>query len=143
VVYSFCFELGDFTDLAPDDQKHCLSLALWALIDFDESYLLRTARGRAAPPLYDSGVVFEREPDGALNRWDSIPVILAQGHSHCVGLACWRIAELRCRHGVLARPAITEGQEVRPVVGLITEFHIIVRYPDGTHEDPSRRLGMP
>lgn len=139
-MYAILLELGAFDDLDGWDQKHTLSRHLWGLIDENVSYL-RTV-GRATPLLYESGVVFQREADGALNKWHDIRRCLELGHSHCVGLSCWRIAELRVRQGLDARPSILEFEEMRSGV-LTHEFHVIVRLPDDTHEDPSRLLGMP
>jgi hypothetical protein len=57
---------------------------------------------------------------------------------NCEDLACWRVAELRTRFGIDARPTFTS--QVRPDGSHL--YHILVRLPDGRIEDPSRRLGM-
>ncbi len=58
--------------------------------------------------------------------------------SNCEDLACWRAAELRVREGILAEPTFI--WKLRPNGGYL--YHILVRYPDGRIEDPSRTLGM-
>lgn len=58
--------------------------------------------------------------------------------SNCEDLACWRAAELRERYKVDAEPTFI--WKLRPNGGYL--YHILVRYPDGRIEDPSRTLGM-
>lgn len=57
---------------------------------------------------------------------------------NCEDLACWRVAELRVRFGIGARPTYTS--QVRPDGSYL--YHILVELPDGSIEDPSRNLGM-
>jgi hypothetical protein len=57
--------------------------------------------------------------------------------SNCDNVAAWRAAELR-ELGISARPYITWRQ--RADGG--TTYHVVVLFPDGTHEDPSLLLGM-
>lgn len=57
--------------------------------------------------------------------------------ANCDGLASWRAAELR-QAGIEASPYITN----RPNPRGGTIYHVIVRYPDNTTEDPSLLLGM-
>lgn len=65
--------------------------------------------------------------------------ILADGTvaSNCDNVASWRAAELR-ELGIRAQPYITWRR--RPDGGMT--YHVIVRWPDGTAEDPSLLLGM-
>jgi hypothetical protein len=58
--------------------------------------------------------------------------------SNCEDLACWRAAELRVRHDVQAEPTFI--WKLRANGGYL--YHILVKYPDGRIEDPSRTLGM-
>lgn len=74
---------------------------------------------------------------GAGENFREIPRILENGGGDCDNLACWRAAELRML-GIDAHPYITWRQ--RADGG--TTYHVIVRYPDGTSEDPSLLLGM-
>jgi len=66
-----------------------------------------------------------------------IPRIIENGGGDCDNVACWRAAELR-ELGIMATPYITWRK--RPDGG--TTYHVIVRWPDGTSEDPSLLLGM-
>lgn len=142
MLASFTFEIDGFEALSPSEQQDVYLDALRALVNIDVAYL---ATHRLTPRLYASGVRFAISDDeraGLGNVWPNIPAVLAKGTAHCVGLACWRIAELRVRDGVDAVPVIREfrewlqGHEVQ-------EFHVCVGYPDGSVEDPSRELGMP
>lgn len=89
------------------------------------------------PALYASGVRYRREPmpgrGRRVERFAVIPSVMRVGFGDCEDLAAWRIAELRLR-GVRAVPWIIQPQ---PKV-----FHVQVRHPDRTIEDPSLRLGM-
>lgn len=88
-----------------------------------------------APPLYKSGVRYEREPQG-IENWQDIPHILANGVGDCEDLACWRIAELRL-HGIKARPYIKWRRD-----NGLTTYHALVMWPNQKIEDPSLALGM-
>lgn len=57
---------------------------------------------------------------------------------NCEDLACWRAAELRVRHNIMAEPTFI--WKLRANGGYL--YHILVKYPDGRIEDPSRTLGM-
>lgn len=141
VRYIQALEYDDFDDLNALDQKRVLWSQLWCVIRFNVAWLApRLAR---VPMLYDSGVRFEREPDGGLNFWSNIPAVYRRRRSHCVGLSCWRIAELVVR-GEQAEPCLRVFEEDRPNFGPVTEFHVTVLRgdPTQTHEDPSYLLGM-
>jgi hypothetical protein len=104
------------------------------------------------PSLYESGVVYEREPPGR-EDWQDILTTLRRGSGDCEDLATWRAADLLVR-GVPARafgrprpmvlPSSCEAGAVAcddtPQVG--TLWHILVRLPTGKIEDPSLALGM-
>lgn len=57
--------------------------------------------------------------------------------SNCEDLACWRAAELQAQ-GIAAHPVFVW----RKMQNGSHLYHIVVRWPDGRLEDPSRRLGM-
>lgn len=80
------------------------------------------------PELYTSGVTFLRDP-----QWIGIPVILARRGADCKSLTAWRLAEL-WRKGVNAHPRVRRIRD-----GL---WHVTLRLPNGSEEDPSRQLGM-
>ena len=65
-----------------------------------------------------------------------IPSIIEKKAVDCDNLACWRVAELRCA-GIEAVPYITWRETSRG-----TTYHALLRWPDGTSEDPSLILGM-
>jgi hypothetical protein len=66
-----------------------------------------------------------------------IPRIIENGGGDCDNVASWRAAELR-QLGIDAQPYIT--WRTRPDGGMT--YHVIVRWPDGSSEDPSLLLGM-
>lgn len=97
-------------------------------------YMLMVAaanRGREVPLLYDSGIVYRREPAGR-EWWETVIDLLREGEGDCEDLAAYRAAELRYREGIPARVRIYRTQR--------RTFHAIVQHPDGTLEDPSRIL---
>ena len=90
-----------------------------------------------ASRLYDSGVVYRREPRGQ-ERWLSVPKVLARGFGDCEDLACWLVSDLIFFGGDPgARPFHRSKQTDRGML-----YHILVKRSDGTLEDPSKKLGM-
>jgi hypothetical protein len=90
------------------------------------------------PSIYAAGVKYQRERlrVGGVRRperWKTLLEILASKRDDCEGLACARTAELQ-HAGTNARVYL---KRVNPVL-----WHVLVRHPDGTMEDPSARLGM-
>lgn len=88
------------------------------------------------PPLYESGVVYEREtrtaPPRGVERFQTARDALLLGHSDCDGLAPWRAAELQ-----------EQGEQARAkVIPSEAGYHVIVEREGGRIEDPSARLGM-
>lgn len=75
---------------------------------------------------------------GGGEHFREIPRIIENGGGDCDNVACWRAAELCERLGIFAQPYIT--WRTRADGG--TTYHVIVRYPDGSSEDPSLLLGM-
>jgi hypothetical protein len=74
---------------------------------------------------------------GSGEHFREIPRILEHCGGDCDNVAAWRCAELR-ELGISAKPYITWRK--RPDGG--TTYHVIVRWPDGSSEDPSLLLGM-
>jgi hypothetical protein len=92
------------------------------------------ARGVTLPPLYESGIVYRREPHG--QEWwesaDDVAGIATKRSGDCEDLASYRAAELRYWDGEVAR--------VRIIRNARGNFHAVVEREDGTLEDPSRIL---
>lgn len=93
--------------------------------------LSQLRRGKA-PPIYSSRVRYKREAPGR-EDWQSAAKANRAGNGDCEDLAAWCAASYRLV-GVNARAIV---KQVGP--GL---KHCLVQLPDGTIEDPSKRLGM-
>jgi hypothetical protein len=88
------------------------------------------------PPLYRSGV-FYAEPGKP--EWQDILTTIRRGKGDCKDLGAWRVAELRQVCHIMAMPHVTWKR----VPGSTDySFHVLVRFPNGRLEDPSRYLGM-
>lgn len=111
-------------------KRQSLLRLLNALVDLNR-HELRLYR---LPPLYKSGVRYKREPKipGRREDWKTITQILKDKHGDCEDLTAWRVSELR-EQGIKAMPWLTKHGNT---------WHVVVRYPDGKIEDPSKRLGM-
>ena len=106
---------------------------LEALVTVNQLYLVT----HHVPKLYESGVRYGEEPNGTIEEFASIPIVLSRGWGDCDDLSPWRVAELRCQ-GEKAKIRIQwkrqgNGKKL---------FHIVVRRANGEIEDPSRILGM-
>lgn len=86
------------------------------------------------PPLYETGVIYRREPREIREDFATAPIVLARGWGDCDDLAPWRSAELVVRHGINARPIVQRVAR--------NTWHCVVELADGRLLDPSRRLGM-
>lgn len=116
-------------ELSSVDAKR-LRIMLDALVRLD----LLELKQRRYPSLYKSGVRYQREPKepGRFERWKTIRELIDTGFGDCEDLASARVAELRMM-GVRAIPWLRRRGNT---------WHVVVRYPNGRIEDPSRRLGM-
>lgn len=114
--------------------RKVLDVMLRNLFEIDVLYLRAHPE---TPLLYRSGVRYQEEPKGQ-EDWQDIPTTIGMGIADCEDVACWRAAELVVRYGIQARPVF---KEQRRDDGSYL-YHIVVRYPDGREEDPSRILGM-
>ena len=131
------------------DRPRSQQALLWmleALCKINEGHLAE----RPYPPLYESGVRYQRE-DGT-EEWLDIPTIIEAGWGDCEDLACWRVAELR-KQGHRAGPYV----RFRNIDGVFHYHALVMRYrpvlkrseagliehlaPVGL-DDPSRVLGM-
>lgn len=88
----------------------------------------------SAPPLYASGVRYQREEVGR-ESWQTLPDLFESLRGDCEDLAAARAAELQVTGEDPDARAV--ARHVRP--GL---WHIVVERGDGTTEDPSKALGM-
>lgn len=90
--------------------------------------------GHPYPLLYESGVVYEREPPGS-EVWQSVRATNSLRSGDCEDLAAgYRVPELWLLGETAARPIVKRiSARLR---------HILVERGDGTIEDPSLILGM-
>ena len=133
--YRITFALDLFNGPHERELSHkALFVMLRCLTEINELYLQAHPE---TPPLYRSGVRYMEEPPGQ-EDWQDIPITLQMGLADCEDLVCWRVAELRVRAGINAKPVF----KAFPRANGSMLYHILVEYPDGTIEDPSRILGM-
>ena len=134
-MYRICFAIDLFNGPRDRAASHkVLNILLNALVDTDIEYLKDNPQTLS---IYQSGVRYVEEPPG-VEDWRDIPTCLRERTGDCEDLTCWRVAELRVRHGIHAVPifgfrTLSNGDVV---------YHIRVQYPNGQIEDPSRILGM-
>ncbi len=116
-------------EVSPVSAKR-LRIALDALVRFN----LADLADQRYPDLYKSGVVYRKEPreHGRFEQWRTIRELMQTGYGDCEDLACARVAQLRMM-GIRAIPWLKKHGHT---------WHVVVRYPNGRIEDPSRRLGM-
>lgn len=96
-------------------------------------------------PIYKLGVKWE--PEQGTENWLSIPEIYKAYREgvpvDCEDLAAARAAEIRY-FGVPGLGKVRAIADIRGrVVNGQVRMHAFVRYPDGSVEDPSTKLGMP
>lgn len=99
------------------------------------------------PSLYDTRakvaphVRFRNEPwAGKFENIASALVVLKRGWGDCDDLVAYRIGELRAKGiDATAKVYIREHRLQNRIVNL---YHVEVRLPDGSVEDPARYLGM-
>jgi len=140
-LYRITFVLNLFKGEHDRELSHAsLKTLLMALMHLDVLYLKAHPETPALFSKKENGEPFVRyaeEPPGQ-EDWQDIPTTMKLGWGDCEDLACWRAAELRVRHNVQAEPTFI--WKLRANGGYL--YHILVKYPDGRIEDPSRTLGM-
>lgn len=98
-------------------------------------YLERAAeQGIELPEMYDSGIVYRREPKGR-EWWETaadVVDVASDRSGDCEDLAAMRAAECRVYEDDFARVIIRRTRR--------GTFHALVEHEDGTIEDPSRIL---
>lgn len=152
-----------------DESENAILWCLEVVTQLNVDYLRKHPE---TPKLYDSGVVYavpdqmaeckidpSRLPDlvkylkklnaseetiaiilaflHGIEIFRDIPAVLNKKFCDCDNVTCYRAAELRLM-GIKATPYITW----RDRFGGSTTYHALVRWPDGTSEDPSLLLGM-
>lgn len=117
-----------------EESQAALNIMLRNLLEIDELHLRYHPE---TPWLYESGVRYMEECPGQ-EDWCDIPTILKLRFADCEDLVCWRAAELRVRRGIDAKPVFRGFP--RPNGSML--YHVLVQYPDGSIEDPSKLLGM-
>lgn len=153
----FHITLPELDDNSPESHFAPLVFALEGMIAINMHHIKRAWKRAAAgmgppiPPLYESGVVYQEDPPGR-EDWRDVYGILQRGVADCDQLIGWRVAELRCA-GIAAEPVI-KWQHIPRQIAVALGYganvgadglwmvHCCVRYPDGSIEDPSKRLGM-
>jgi len=93
------------------------------------------------PILYRSGVRYEAEPPGQ-EEWLDIITLLRKQKGDCEDIACARVAEIRHHLKIAAVPAIRWKNFQTGFNKIVTLVHVLVLWPDGKIEDPSKVLGM-
>jgi hypothetical protein len=139
-VYAPHFRLKCFESLTKAEKFQVLHGLLEALTLANCWYLRANPH---TPKLYDAGVRYLEEAPG-FDEWQDIPDTLARRSGDCEDLASWRVAELRMG----GEPGATHEISVEDLLDkrtgeVVTTYHIFVKRADGSHEDPSRLLGMP
>ncbi len=127
-----------FRVLVPSDE-HFYEQALDVLVALN-LWCLRAARNRMLPPftgpippLYQS-ICYGDE--GEHEVWSTTYALYLRGHGDCEDLACARVAERQAGHDY----CLPDFELVSSVDGDL--FHVFVRNPDNSIEDPSQILGM-
>lgn len=82
----------------------------------------------------DDALIYKPEPPGR-EWWQTWIDCLQEGEGDCEDLAGYQAGYYRAMHGIgAAVDVIPTGRKT---------YHAVVRWPDGTLEDPSLVLGMP
>ena len=138
-MYDPRFILNTFDSLAPEAKVTILYGLLDSLILADMLWFKANPR---CPGVYDTPLVYQAEEIGR-DDWRDIPSVLEHKGGDCEDLGCYRVAELRFRHGEPAQPYVTSKLVKSKRYGTFTLYHIRVKRADGSIEDPSKILGMP
>lgn len=114
-------------------EGHHLTAPLAALTALNEQFIREHPQ---VPHLYASGIRYQREGKTKSGRqkekWLTYPLMLLLKHADCEDLS----AALAAFYRVQGIKAVAVARESS--IG----YHIVVQLPDGTIEDPSRKLGM-
>lgn len=134
-----------------DDPRVVRAKLGWVLEGVARSNRL-VMEAQSIPPLYESGVGYLVDPDSAERQHvlDCLEV-LQSGAADCKSLAAYRMAELRhaarseaeadaCEWRITWRNFRRDPLNVglTPRGGVCRVYHVEIRKPDGSIEDPSR-----
>lgn len=115
-----------------DDMKALLG-ALESLVVANVHYLER--HPEVSHP-YRSGLYYDNEPIGR-EEWLGVEALLRAGWGDCEDLAAYLAAWYRARKGIFAKVILKRFSKKGRVW-----YHAVVQLPDGSIEDPSKKLGM-
>lgn len=122
----------------PPRRKYLLAM-LEGLIAMNRLWLRERGEGVGGKKvsLYERGIRYQREERDPLTgkskeEWRTLDELMKYGVGDCEDLAAALVAEKR-ENGINAQPYLSR-------VGRM--WHVKVRLPDGTFEDPSAKLGM-
>jgi hypothetical protein len=105
-------------------------------------------RQKNYPLLYKSGIYYKTKPPAV--EWHDIPTLLREGFGDCKDLAAYRVAELKHYYNIDVKPCIKRKLIEYPMIDKngsryyqpVWLIHVMVLWPDGRIEDPSKILGM-
>ena len=145
-----------------------LLMSLETLVNINKWQL----RQKNYPLLYKSGIFYHTDPstyllryeNGVLNyapssEWYDIPTLLKQGKGDCKNLVGYRVAELEHYFHIKSKPIIKWKWVAKDPNDVFYDWkprmkdhpnyfqkvllvHVMVQFPDGRIEDPSKLLGM-
>lgn len=145
-----------------------LLMTLKNLVDINKWQL----KQKSYPLLYKSGIFYHTDPStylinyeaGAMNyspssEWYDIPTLLKIGKGDCKNLVAYRVAELSHYYRIETIPIIKWRWVAKGPNNVFYDWksrmknhpdyfqkvllvHVMVKYPDGRIEDPSKILGM-
>jgi hypothetical protein len=141
---------------SPEASQVDNACALRALLDCQIALNLAWLQYHAVPSLYESGVVYGRtkiwEPTpalilpnkhprqaGRMTIWEPLGTTGGKKRADCKSLGPALVAQYR-HQGKGAR-CVFRFMPRQDGTGFL-DFHILVEFPNGDHEDPSRILGM-
>jgi hypothetical protein len=104
------------------------------LVVLNKQYIVECRRkGVGVPFLYKSGVRYDRTL-----WWEPIPALYDRTYGDCKSLTGAMVAQLQLR-GINCEPVFRWVERENGA----KDYHILVLLPNGTFEDPSKKLGMP
>lgn len=110
---------------------------LWCMRAKNRGILpIGNGRRGSYPSVYEA-ICYKPKVKGDEELWDSTEALHQRGHGVCEDLACTRVAERWLVEGPACRPFLIPHQEPGRIL-----FHVVIKNPNGSIEDPSGVLGM-